>query len=141
MNIVNICKNKRNRIIIVLIMIIAVVLLGLYIIAMDKIFNTGFKCPFHYILHLDCPGCGGSRMLLALLELRLYQAFRYNPFMLVTLPMISLIFIHQSYKFIKYNILDKHLDKILIVYVICVILFGVVRNIPGFEWLLPTDIK
>ena len=37
------------------------------------------SCPLPRLLHLYCPGCGGTRSAAALLSGRLLDAFRYHP--------------------------------------------------------------
>ena len=37
------------------------------------------RCVFHTLTGLDCPGCGSTRALHALLHGRVGEAFRYNP--------------------------------------------------------------
>jgi hypothetical protein len=44
-------------------------------------------CPIHELLHLDCPGCGTTRALAALLHGRFAEALRLNALaVLVVLP-------------------------------------------------------
>ena len=40
--------------------------------------RLGFRCPFRAVLGIDCPGCGGTRALLALLRGDVRQAAREN---------------------------------------------------------------
>lgn len=101
-------------------------------------FNIGVVCPFKEILDWDCPGCGGTRMALALIELDFYQAFRYNPFLFMTLPIWAVIYVCQVIVFIKDNRLWNKLDIWLIIYAICLTAFGIIRNMPYFDWLAPT---
>lgn len=104
------------------------------------VFNVGVLCPFYEIFGINCPGCGGTRMAVSLLHLQFYQAFRYNPLIFVSIPVIAVIFVWQSYLFIMKNLLIKWLDKFLIAYAIVLILFGIIRNIGIFSWLSPTVI-
>jgi hypothetical protein len=43
-------------------------------------------CPFRELLHLDCPGCGATRALAALLHGRLQEAMRLNALFVLLLP-------------------------------------------------------
>jgi Protein of unknown function (DUF2752) len=43
-------------------------------------------CPIHKFLHIDCPGCGATRALAALLHGRLHEALRLNSLFVVLLP-------------------------------------------------------
>lgn len=112
--------------------LIALIVLSAYL------FDAGVKCPFYYLLHWNCPGCGGTRMAIALLDGDVYQALRYNAYVLVTLPSLVYVFIRQSYEYIKYNRLINWLDKYLVVYCIGFLAFGFLRNTEIFSWLAPT---
>jgi hypothetical protein len=37
-------------------------------------------CPFAFVFHTPCPGCGSTRAVLALLQGRFRDVLRYNPF-------------------------------------------------------------
>ena len=56
------------------------VLLCLYVFFHDPAESKISVCMFHNLTGLDCPGCGMTRAAHALLHGRLYQAFRFNPF-------------------------------------------------------------
>lgn len=44
------------------------------------------QCPIHHYLHLDCPGCGTTRALAALLHAHVLAALHFNPLTTVLLP-------------------------------------------------------
>lgn len=46
----------------------------------------GVPCPFYTLTGLKCPGCGVSRMCLALLRGRIGEAFLYNRAVLLLAP-------------------------------------------------------
>ncbi len=48
------------------------------------------KCPFYTLTGLECPACGTQRALHQLLHFHLKEAFRYNPFLLVSAPYLAL---------------------------------------------------
>ena len=112
--------------------------LVLLIVYSKVVFNIGIVCPLHEIFKWECPGCGGTRMALALLEMDLYQAFRWNPFLFVTLPICGIIYVWQVISFIKDNKLWSKLDIFLISYAIALCMFGILRNIQLFSYLAPT---
>lgn len=43
-------------------------------------------CPIHEFLHIECPGCGATRALAALLRGRLFEAMRLNALFVLLLP-------------------------------------------------------
>ena len=103
---------------------------------------TGFAifCPFHKFTGLYCPGCGVTRLLFSLIKLDFYQAFRYNPlvFILLILGIIYWLIKIICQKFKNINLIIP--NKIWYVLLIIVILFGIMRNIPFFDYLGPTNI-
>jgi hypothetical protein len=44
------------------------------------------RCPVHEYLHLDCPGCGSTRALAALLHGNLSAALHFNALFVLLLP-------------------------------------------------------
>ena len=47
------------------------------------------RCPFYALTGLQCPGCGTLRGLHALMHLHLADAWRFNPGMVVSIPVIG----------------------------------------------------
>jgi len=47
------------------------------------------RCPFHEYLHLECPGCGGTRALAALLHGHLAEAVHWNALFVAVLPLLA----------------------------------------------------
>jgi hypothetical protein len=44
------------------------------------------QCPIHEYLHLQCPGCGGTRALVAMLHGHLAEAFHFNALIALLVP-------------------------------------------------------
>ena len=95
------------------------------------VFKPVIPCMFHVITGLYCPGCGVSRMLISILKLDFYQAFRYNPLLFIMLPFILALLINYIYCIIfkKSTIYKKINNKVWISFVIILILYGIIRNI------------
>ena len=93
-------------------------------------------CPVHAITGLDCPGCGITRMLAALFHGNIYQAFRYNPLVFIELPILLILIILYNHKK-EYR---KVINIIFIILVVITIVYGVLRNIPMFYFLAPTEV-
>lgn len=51
--------------------------------------HLSIPCPFHAITGLQCPGCGVTRMCLALLRLDVSGAWKANPALLLLLPLLG----------------------------------------------------
>ena len=107
------------------------------IICSQYFYGVGIKCIFHEMFGWYCPGCGGTRMAVEVLHGRFYQAFRYNMYVFLTLPFIAMMFIWQSYQFIRYNHIIVNIDKILLWYTFGMCVFTVLRNTEAFSWMAP----
>ena len=92
---------------------------------------TGFyiPCAFHSITGLQCPGCGSTRMLAALLRLDFKAAYAYNPFLLVTLPFLAFEFVHEFFLTHDNKTFERINNILLTIYCVAIILFGIVRNL------------
>lgn len=131
-------KNRRVRNVIVfyLIVIMLVVLSMLYVKFIDIPI-----CPIRRYTGLSCTTCGVTRMIKEIITTgNLYQAFRYNPYMFIMMPVTIVISIVQTISYLKHGTLTKSYDKMLSIIVISAMAFGILRNIPMLYWLLPTKI-
>lgn len=138
----NLSKEDRKEIVIRAVKLlgasaILALLAGLTVLSKIVIGN-GFVCPVHALTGFNCPGCGATRMAESLLHLDIYQAFRFNPFIFLTAPILVIVYLRQAYLFIIYNRVSSWLDKFLICYAVLLIIYGIVRNISIFSWLAPT---
>jgi Protein of unknown function (DUF2752) len=95
-------------------------------------------CTFHSLTGLNCPGCGATRALYALLHGNLRLAFKDNALLLVLLALLTIWSARIFFQKLKkqpatFNVPPKFLWTLLVVGIV----FAVVRNLPGFEWLSP----
>ena len=109
--------------------ILILALIGiLYLLFFTK-YKIGIPCIFHEITGLYCPGCGGTRAMFSLIKLDFYQAMRYNA-LIILFPILIIILM-----------VNKKIPKaVWYIILIIVILFGIIRNIPIFKFLIPTTI-
>lgn len=96
------------------------------------------ECPWKKNFGIDCPGCGSTRMIKAILRLDFYQAFRYNPliFSLCILGIIYLIYVFICKMLKKKYFVFGFKSSMLLVGLL--IAFMVLRNISMFDFLRPT---
>ena len=135
---------NKKRLIIVIVSIISVILISIGYYFFFKNTHIGLVCPIHELLHVDCPGCGLSRMIFSIMELDFYQAFRYNPLMFILTPFIIVIFIDLIIGFV-HNRNGKIISKIpvfawIIIYVV-ILGYGIIRNIEPFTYLRVTEVR
>lgn len=100
-----------------------------------------FFCPILKYLHIYCPACGVTRMILSILELDFYQAFRFNPLIFILLIMLILFSIVQISTFINKRKFIHINNKVYIVLIIVLIVYTIMRNMECFSFLLPTIVN
>ena len=101
--------------------------------------GLGIPCPFYTFLHIYCPGCGLSRMLLSLLALDVSAAMQYNLLAFCLLPLFAVAVARRAWIYIKTGKVE--LDKVdltgLIVVTVLALIFGILRNLAAFSFLAP----
>jgi hypothetical protein len=95
-------------------------------------------CVFHALTGLNCPGCGMTRALYALLHGNFTLALKDNALFVTSLAMMAIWGVHFIFRKLKnqpttFDVSPKFLWTFLVV----AFVFAVVRNLPGFEWLSP----
>jgi len=101
------------------------------------------QCPFHWATGYHCAGCGSQRAIHLLLHGDLYSAFRMNPFMVLSLPLVFAGVWTQAknYLFQTKDRIKLFYNKWFIYgYFGLAVLYWIVRNFsfPPFNWLAPT---
>ncbi|HEY1661002.1 MAG TPA: DUF2752 domain-containing protein [Verrucomicrobiae bacterium] len=96
------------------------------------------RCLFHQVTGLNCPGCGATRALYALLHGQFQTALRDNALFVVSLAggaIWGARFLLQKRKNpgLKLNLSPNFAWA----YVAVLVLFGVLRNLPPFSFLSP----
>ena len=112
-------------------------LLGLALAAaVFAVLGRGVPCVFHLITGLDCPGCGGTRMLLALLRGDLAAAWRYNPCLLTLLPVLIWLLLSMALRYIPTGSMAGGRGQTVaaVGMAVCLLAFGVARNLPGYPY-------
>lgn len=88
-------------------LLILIVLLIIYFVFFQMNFN--WHCPFKEFLGIDCPGCGLTRSLKALLHFNIISSIKYNilglPIFFISI--ISLVWLVKDFINNKYTFLPK----------------------------------
>ena len=108
---------------------------------LSGMYGIGISCIFNKITGPYCPGCGMTRAVFSLLKLDFYQAFRYNMFSILLLPVLILCFFGAIYGWLfnKPNFIANKIPQAFwIVMVILMLLYGAIRNFPMFSYFAPT---
>jgi hypothetical protein len=111
--------------------ILIILALGFGYYLFNQLTGIGIPCPLHKITGLLCPGCGISRMCIALIQFDIKSAFYYNAAILCLIPIFALLIISYYYNYIKYDVrqFKRWQNALLLVCIITVAAFGILRNI------------
>jgi hypothetical protein len=90
------------------------------------------QCPFFVLTGLACPGCGTLRALHELLHGNLSAAFHLNSLLIVLLPVLSLAaVVYFTNPFRAREVLMRPVWLWALIGI--GIVFGIVRNLPGWK--------
>jgi len=102
------------------------------------------SCPWRLATGYHCPGCGSQRAIHQLLHLNVIAAFRLNPFMVLSLPLILYALGLRLWNYLyntQYRIALFYKKWFIFGYFGLAILYWVLRNLPyyPFNLLAPTE--
>ena len=111
---------------------IALALLAAYYLVV-RFTSVSIPCPFKKITGLRCPGCGISRMLVAMSKGHFSEAFGYNQVLFFMVPMFVVLSVMKLAFMPKFLSDESKFYRIMTYAAIAVLLiFGVLRNIFKF---------
>ena len=84
-------------------------------------------CPFHLATRYYCPGCGSTRAMHCLLHGRVAHAITMNPLMVISIPVLGLMFLNPSWIYKRW--VPWFAFGTLVAY-------GIARNIPYWPFIL-----
>lgn len=98
-------------------------------------------CPLLALTGLYCPFCGGIRAVHDLAHLDVLSALERNPLVVLGLPLVVLALVGWGQRAftgrriaLPRRVLGVALGPTVIV---LLVVFGVLRNLPGWDWLSP----
>lgn len=94
-------------------------------------------CPLLALTGLYCPFCGGLRAVHDLTHLDLVGALERNPLVVVVGPLLVLGWLLWAQRAFTGRRLATPPAALGTVLVVGLVLFGVLRNVPGWTWLSP----
>lgn len=95
-------------------------------------------CPLHYFTGLHCPGCGTLRAIHCLVHGHLLAALRFNPLMLLSLPLLAWLLLEHASRsgWMPGNPRISVPGKIIRAIPWIVVAYFVLRNLPLFPFNL-----
>jgi len=99
--------------------------------------NALWPCALHAITGLHCPGCGLTRMLHALVHGDVARAWSMNPLAMIALPLLAIMLVQW---WLARPLLPASFNRLAHdgrVWIVALVVFGVLRNLPAFAWMAP----
>lgn len=93
--------------------------------------GLAIPCIFHLVTGYQCPGCGVTRMCVALLQMDFAKAYASNPVLFVLTPIMVLVFLPYVAGYVRNGRWEMNRLQNVVLYLCIVVLigFGIFRNI------------
>ena len=116
-----------------------VLLIGIAYFVFIKITGWMIPCPIRLVTGKYCPGCGLSRMLLAMLRFDFKAAFLANRFLFFLMPVILIYALIKAVRYIKTGKKEQTVTEQIAVFLVFILtlIFWVLRNMEAFSFLAP----
>lgn len=113
--------------------------IGLAYALFCRLTGLAIPCPIHLVTGLWCPGCGATRMCLALLRPDLKAAWRANSGLLALSPVLVLLWVRLAARYIRTGAakLTRGENALVWCMVVLLLAYGVARNLPSLAFLAP----
>lgn len=106
---------------------------GAVVLAVNGPHVTGVRCPFHALTGLDCPGCGSTRALAALVNGDIPRTVDHHALILVALLLLAAAWV-AALRTAVTGTPQRHplvANRAAVLSLIVIAVFTVVRNLPG----------
>ncbi len=110
--------------------LLAVLFFGFIYLIFIRLTGFSIPCPFHLTTGLYCPSCGITGMFTALAQLDFSGAFNHNPVVFVTLPVLLIVYLSETIRYIKTDKRDLSTPAkiILVIEIAILMIYGIIRN-------------
>ena len=122
---------QKQRLLRVILYATLLISLGLLYGAFVSRTGIGMPCIFHLVTGLKCPGCGVTKMCIALMHLDFATAYESNQMLFILSPVLLLIFVTCVVGYIRKGSWETNRIQNVVLYVCIALLigFGIARNI------------
>lgn len=113
--------------------------IGLAYALFSRLTGLAIPCPFHLATGLWCPGCGVTRMSLALLRLDPAAAWRANGGLLLLSPVLALLGLRLAARYVRTGTARLTGGENALVWCMTALMlaYGIARNVPALTVLAP----
>lgn len=118
---------------------LTILLIGAGYYVFMSLTGLSIPCPIKLLTGKYCPGCGITRMAVALIHFDLKTAFQSNMFIMLLLPFAIAWGAYKGYKYIKFGTAPLTRAETIGVTaaVLASIAFAVLRNMDAFSFMQP----
>ena len=106
--------------------------IGLAYFIFYSLTGLGIPCAVRTVTTLKCPSCGVTHMFSDMLHGDFAAAFKDNVFLFCTWPVITGLLIYADYRTAAHKKLPKWCNIIMIAFIVLLIIWGIIRNLPVF---------
>lgn len=125
-------------------MMAPVVIAGAILLSL-AVMGYGIPCVFRTVTGIDCPGCGATRMVLALLRLDFAQAIAYNPMLFFAVVILAPVWAVSVIGYLRTGKWRYARWQNAIFVGLVIVVFGawLIRTLPAVvsEWSFLADFK
>ena len=121
---------KKSRVHLVTVITILLIITVSYVYYALVIMNVNILCPLFVTTGLHCAFCGGTRMIRAIYHGDFIGALRNNCYLFLSLPLFVMIYIRCCFLYIKKNKVELWVFKLIQYFILGLLVFSVIRNLP-----------
>ena len=88
------------------------------------------RCPFYALTGLECPGCGATRALAALLQGHLAEALHWNALVVLLLPLLGLYLAAGFLRTREGHAWPHPRPAAIFALLMIAVVFGIIRDLP-----------
>lgn len=119
----------------------ALLIAGLIYYIIIRIVGRGIYCPIKAVTGKYCPGCGVTRMCMALISGDIRSAVRCNLLLMSLIPVFAVFGTRRAYIYVKTGQSEPDRPEAVVIFIVFVltVAFWIMRNTEAFAFLAPME--